>query len=89
MTDEKIRKGYNLKNSISSKEIDIKDLETIIDDYKNFGSTLNFKRNSDGYNRGFGSKTHKFKEKLTPIIIDLLKEYREDLVILKSKYKNL
>ena len=56
MNETKLKKAQILSSDIWQTERDIDDINNILLDYNNFGSTILFVRNKDSYSRSFGSK---------------------------------
>ena len=89
MNEKKLREAQLLSSDIWQIEGDINDIGKIIEDYDNFGSTIEFKRNKDSYSRSFGSKKNKFKEDLKNLLIDLKKTKQQELIVLKEEFAKL
>ena len=89
MDDKKLTKALNLRNKIDSLSRDISGLDEITADYDAFGCNVSFKRNSDSFERSFGSKKHNFKEKMLEIIHDIKREKIEELKALSIEFENL
>jgi len=89
MTIKKLQEARELESDIWQTEKDIADLITIIGDYDNFGSRIEFKRNSDSFSRSFGSKKNMFRDSLLKLLEELLTSKKIDLEELKIKFKNL
>jgi len=89
MTPETLKKAQNLNNSIWHCENDLKSILEVIEDFDNFGSTIQFKRNRDDNSKSFGSKKFKFKDKLLPILNSIFIEASEELNSLRKELEEL
>ena len=82
MTPETLKKAQNLNNSIWHCKNDLENIQTVIDDFDSFGSSLQFKRNKDGITKSFGSKKFDFKKELLSMLHSMsvgISEELEDL----------
>lgn len=90
MNEDKLRKANNLNNQISNVKRDIEDIDLILLDYESMGSSIEFRKNSNGWSRSFGSKKYGFREDLMRGVLDAM---RERLVIelaeLKAEFEKL
>lgn len=89
MDDKKLTKANNLRNRIDALSRDINDLDEITVNYDAFGCNIAFRRNSDSFERSFGSKKHNFKDKMLDIIHDIKREKIEELKSLSIEYEKL
>lgn len=89
MTEEKLRKALDLRNSIDRIEDDIRAINIILDDYDNFGSDITFKKNSTGYSRSFGTKKYDGKGFLKSFLLFVLEESYKKLVLSKKEMELL
>tara|TARA_R110000868_G_scaffold179968_2_gene420426 strand:+ start:3557 stop:3826 length:270 start_codon:yes stop_codon:yes gene_type:complete len=89
MTQQQLKKARFIESDIWQTERDIEDINKILKDYENFGSTIEFKRNKDGYSRSFGSKKNNFKPELEQLLIRLRNQLEKDLIKLKNDFEKI
>ena len=89
MTDKQLKLARELESDIYQTDRDIKDINVILKDYSNFGSTITFLRNKDGFSRSFGSKKNDFRIPLEQLLIRLRNNLEKKLETLKIKFKEL
>jgi hypothetical protein len=89
MTKEQLKKARQIESDIWQIERDVSDIQDILNDYENFGSTVEFKRNKDGYSRSFGSKKNNFKPELEQLLIRLRNQLEKDLITLNEDFKKI
>jgi hypothetical protein len=89
MKQEILQKAKNLENSIWYCKQDLESIKIVIEDFDNFGSCLQFKRNKDGLTKSFGSKKFDFKKELLLILNSMSAEISEELKRLNKELENL
>ena len=90
MNEEKLRIANDLNNSMSNVRRDIEDIDTILEDYENMGSSMEFRKNSNGFSRSFGSKKYGFRDDLVKLIlIGIREKLEEDLAKLGAEFAKL
>ena len=89
MNEKKLRDAQVLSSNIWQTERDIDDINKILADYDNFGSTISFLRNSDNYSRSFGSKKNDLKVSIEQMMIKLKNKSEKELIDLKGKFSKL
>lgn len=71
MTPETLKKAQLLNNLIWAFERDLESISEVLDDFDNYGSSIQFIRNKDDNKKSFGSKKFDFKGKLFPILVSI------------------
>ncbi len=89
MTPETLKKAQSLNNSIWHCKNDLENIQTVIDDFDNFGSSLQFKRNKDGITKSFGSKKFDFKKELLSMLHSMSVGISEELEDLNKQLAKL
>ena len=89
MTDKQLKEARLIDCEINACKSDIADIDAILNDYDSFGSTIEFKRNKDGFMRSFGSKKHNFREELKFILVTMRKAKAIEIDMLKDKFEKI
>ena len=89
MNETKLKKAKILSWNIWQIEKDIDDINNILLDYDNFGSTISFVRNKDSYSRSFGSKKNDLRVSIEQMMTKLRNELEINLINLKQEFSKL
>lgn len=89
MKAETLKKARELESLIWYAEQGLESLKVVIEDFDNFGSSLQFKRNKDDVTKSFGSKKFNFKKELLPILNNMFLETSKELESLKTELEYL
>lgn len=89
MTEKQLKEAQQVSYEMSTCQRDIDDIDIILEDFDNFGSKVEFIRNSDGFSRSFGSKKHGVREQLNYVLSRIREAKVLEVATLKDKFEKI
>ncbi len=89
MKKELLQKARELESEIWHTEQSLVDINIVLENYDEFGSSIEFKNNKTGFSRSFGSKKFNFRKDLKALLSCMKEELSQELDLLKEKFDKL